>query len=169
MRVVPDSPVACVPTPRHERSAVRDHTIGTVRSPTRTAPETFGSAHSANVSSVVIKYLEAHQGSARYMVAAVGSDTAGEIALQSARNVIDMGGFMGADPAPTLAQVRHLIDTRQLHYILLGGSGGGPGATGASDATVETRDRWIENHGAVVHVTGQSTSGAGAKLYYFAG
>jgi 4-amino-4-deoxy-L-arabinose transferase-like glycosyltransferase len=127
------------------------------------------SAGGANVSSAVIKYLEAHQGSAKYMVAAVGSNTAGAIALQSGRNVIDMGGFMGADPAPTLAQVQHLIDTGQLHYILLGGSGAGFGATDASNATVETRDRWIESHGTVVHVTGQSTSKAGAKLYYFSG
>jgi 4-amino-4-deoxy-L-arabinose transferase-like glycosyltransferase len=162
-------------------------------------------APGANVSSAVIKYLEAHQGSAKYMVAAVGSNTAGAIALQSGRNVIDMGGFMGADPAPTLTQVQHLIDTGQLHYVLLGGSGGsfggggpgaglggnaaasrtgselggssaaaggpsggGPGATGASNATVETRDRWIETHGTVVHVAGQSTSTANTKLYYFA-
>ena len=173
-------------------------------------------AGGANVSGAVIKYLETHQGSAKYMVAAVGSNTAGAIALQSARNVIDMGGFMGADPAPTLAQVEHLIDTGQLHYILLGGSGGGPGGSGAaggpgaglaamqpraapaagstavrprrlrqptrrqtrhaargsvdpavvraSNATVETRDRWIEAHGTVVHVPGQSTSGSGAAL-----
>ncbi len=174
----------------------------------------------ANVSSATIRYLEAHQGSAQYMVAAVGSNTAGTIALQSARNVIDMGGFMGADPAPTLAQVKHLVTTGQLHYILLGGSGGGPGGGGvadfpsaavggggvadfpsaavggsavagrsgsglgggvtgspgsggpggtdASNATVVTRDRWIESHGTVVTVPGQSTSGAGATLYYFA-
>ncbi len=143
----------------------------------------------------MVKYLEAHQGSAKYVVAAVGS-TAGAIALQSGRNVIDMGGFMGADPATTLAQVEHLIDTGQLHYILLGGQGGGPGGGGAtsglgggvpggsgakggpgsggtgggsgSNATVETRDRWIEAHGTVVHVSGQSTSGSGATLYYFA-
>ncbi len=164
-------------------------------------------AGGANVSGAVIKYLETHQGSAKYMVAAVGSNTAGAIALQSARNVIDMGGFMGADPAPTLPQIEHLIDTGQLHYILLGGSGGGPGGSGvpggssaelggnattsrsgsgfggnaattrgvggpggvgASNATVETRDRWIENHGTVVNVPGQSTSGSGATLYYFA-
>jgi 4-amino-4-deoxy-L-arabinose transferase-like glycosyltransferase len=202
------------------------------------APVHGGGAAGTNVSGAVIKYLEAHQGSAKYMVAAVGSNTAGAIALQSARNVIDMGGFMGADPAPTLAQVEHLIDTGQLHYILLGGqggglggggatgglgsgvtggsgstggpgsditggsgstggpgsditggsgstggpgsdmtggsgstggpSGGGPGGTGTSNATIEARDRWIEAHGTVVHVTGQSTSGSGAKLYYFA-
>ncbi len=307
-------------------------------------------AGGANVSSTMIKYLEAHQGSAKYMVAAVGSNIAGTVALQSGRNVIDMGGFMGADPAPTLAQVEHLIDTGQLHYILLDGAGapggfggggtgspsdgeaggsptagspsdgeaggsptagspsdgeaggsptagspsdgeaggsptagspsdgeaggsptagspsdgeaggsptagspsdgeaggsptagspsdgeaggsptagspsdgeaggsptagspsdgeaggsptaggpsdgfgsnaatsrsgsrlggsaaagapggGGPGAAGTSNATVETRDRWIETHGTVVHLAGQSTSGSGAKLYYFAG
>ncbi len=146
------------------------------------AAPTGAGAGGANVSSTMVKYMEAHQGSTKYMVAAVGSSTAGTIALQSGRDVIDMGGFMGADPAPTLAQVEHLIDTGQLHYILLGASGGapggggpgatgggGPGATGASNATVETRDRWIETHGTVVHVAGQSTSGSGAKLYYFAG
>ena len=159
----------------------------------------------------MIKYLEAHQGSTKYMVAAVGSNTAGAIALQSGRNVIDMGGFMGADPAPSLAQVEHLVDTQPaaLHPArrsraadpaaagprggLGGGGPGGSGATGglawavwpggsgakggsdsggtrwrhrSSNATVETRDRWIETHGTVVHVTGQSTTGSGATLYY---
>ena len=128
----------------------------------------------ASVSSALVKYLEAHQGTARYMVAAVGSNTAGAIALESGRNVIDMGGFMGADPAPTLAQVKHLIDTGQLHYILLGGQGGGPGGGagagghGTSNTAVETRDKWIESHGTVVDVPGQSTSGSGATLYSFA-
>ena len=97
------------------------------------APVHGGGAAGANVSSAVIKYLESHQGTAKYMVAAVGSNTAGAIALQSGRYVIDMGGFMGADPAPTLAQVEHLIDTGQLHYILLGGQGGGPGGSGATE------------------------------------
>jgi 4-amino-4-deoxy-L-arabinose transferase-like glycosyltransferase len=163
----------------------------------------------ASLSGAVVKYLESHQGTTRYMVAAVGSSTAGAIALESGRNVIDMGGFMGADPAPTLAQVEHLIDTGQLHYILLGGQGGAPGGgggrggfgggagllggagaggagvpgggagvssssgagrggPGGGSAAVETRDKWIEAHGTVVHVSGQSSSGGGATLYYFA-
>jgi hypothetical protein len=144
----------------------------------------------ASVGTATIKYLEAHQGAAKYMVAAVGSNTAGTIALQSARNVIDMGGFMGANPAPTLAQVKRLIDTGQLHYILLGGVGGGPGSTsgnvpagvgGASasvlpggggpdgtSAAIEVRDKWIESHGTVVTVPGEGASGSGATLYYFA-
>ncbi len=153
----------------------------------RNAAPVHGGTPGANVSSAMVKYLESHQGSAKYMVAAVGSSTAGVIALQSGRDVIDMGGFMGADPAPTLAQVEHLIDTGQLHYILLGGQGGGgatggpggggasggpggggPGDTGAGNAAIETRDGWIEAHGTVVHVTGQSTSGSSGTLYHFA-
>jgi 4-amino-4-deoxy-L-arabinose transferase-like glycosyltransferase len=175
-----------------------------------TAPTAGGRPGGVGVSSAVVKYLESHQGTARYMVAAVGSSTAGAIALESGRNVIDMGGFMGADPAPTLAQIEHLIDTGQLHYILLGGQGGAPGgggvrggfggatgvpssaggpgdagvpgggagagsssgpkasSPGGGSAAVETRDKWIEAHGTVVHVSGQSSSGAGATLYHFA-
>ncbi len=141
-----------------------------------TAGAAGGNFAGASVSSALVKYLEAHQGAARYMVAAVGSNTAGAIALESGRNVIDMGGFMGADPAPTLAQVEHLIDTGQLHYILLGGQGGGPGGGAgvgagghrASSTAVETRDKWIESHGTAVDVPGQSASGSGSTLYHFA-
>jgi 4-amino-4-deoxy-L-arabinose transferase-like glycosyltransferase len=160
-----------------------------------------GGPAGAGVGSAVVKYLESHQGTTRYMVAAVGSGTAGALALESGRNVIDMGGFMGADPAPTLAQVEHLIDTGQLHYILLGGQvgglggggnrlgggAGGPGGgtgglgggrpgggragtsgPGGGSAAVATRDRWIEAHGSVVDLPGQSSSGSGATLYYLA-
>ncbi len=93
---------------------------------------------------------------------------------------------MGADPTPTLAQVKHLIDTGQLHYILLGGPGGGAGGLGGgtsvggpsggagagghttASTAVETRDKWIESHGTAVDVPGQSASSTGATLYYFA-
>jgi 4-amino-4-deoxy-L-arabinose transferase-like glycosyltransferase len=114
---------------------------GGVGSPPAGGPQAaaFGGAPTgANVDKTLIKYLETHQGTTKYMVAAVGSNTAGAIALASGRNVIDMGGFMGADPAPTLAQVKHLIAAGELHYILLGGQGGGPGGaagTGGFGAT----------------------------------
>ncbi|MGA9875072.1 MAG: glycosyltransferase family 39 protein [Solirubrobacteraceae bacterium] len=152
-------------------------------------------AGGGSVSSTLVKYLEAHQGKTTYLVAAVGSSTSGSIALQSDRNVINMGGFMGADPAPSLAKLQHYIATGQLHYILLsggmqgggfgglsgGGSSGGPGGRsgsgsggrsgagpGGGDAATSTREAWIEAHGKVVHVTGQSSSGTGGMtLYYF--
>jgi hypothetical protein len=141
------------------------------------------------VSKALISYLKAHQGKATYLVAAVGSSTAGPIALESGRNVIDMGGFMGADPAPSLAKLESFIDSGQLHYVLLssssgfggvagnasrgrtgGGSGGpGGGTSAATSKAISERDEWIEKHGTVVHVSGESSSAGGTTLYYFAG
>lgn len=126
----------------------------------------------AAVSKTLVKYLEAHQDGADYLVAAIGSSIAGSIALQSSRNVIDMGGFMGSDPAPSLAQLKRFIASGQLHYVLLSSSGpqsGRPhGGPGASSATTQTRDAWISTHGTVVHVTGLNSTGGGTMLYYFA-
>ncbi len=156
-----------------------------------------GPGPGANVSKALISYLKAHQGKATYLVAAVGSSTAGPIALQSGRNVINMGGFMGSDPAPSLAKLKDFIGSGQLHYVLLssGGAGGassgrvgsvsggasgarsgpgGPGGPGgeasaATRAAISERDEWIEKHGTVVHVSGESSSAGGMTLYYFSG
>jgi 4-amino-4-deoxy-L-arabinose transferase-like glycosyltransferase len=155
-----------------------------------------GGGSGANVSKTLISYLKAHQGKAAYLVATVGSSIAGPIALQSGRNVINMGGFMGSDPTPSLAKLKSFIDSGQLHYVLLssGGAGGaaggqigrvsggalgartgsgtgGPGddASAATRAAISERDVWIEKHGTVVHVSGESSSAGGTTLYYLAG
>ncbi len=141
-----------------------------------------GTSSGTDVGKVLLSYLKAHQGKARYLVAAVGSGTAGPIALQSGREVIDMGGFMGSDPAPSMAKLKGFIDSGQLHYVLLSGdgrsggvpggrTGGGPGGPGgntsaANSKAISERDEWIEKHGTVVHVSGKSQGGM--TLYYFA-
>jgi len=114
-------------------------------------------------SKALVSYLEAHQGSARYMVAAVSSTSAAGLALASGRNVIDMGGFSGSDPTPSLAQLQQLVKSGQLHYVLLG-SGRNAGATGKS-STTKARDSWIKSHGTVVKLPG--ATGTGTALYYF--
>ena len=125
-----------------------------------------GGRGDAAVSKTLVSYLESHQGSARYLLAAVGSNTAAGIALQTGRDVIAMGGFMGSDPAPGLAKIEQLVHSGQLHYVLLGGGmGGGPGGGRGSTATA-ARDAWIEAHGKVVTVPGQT--GSAGTLYYLA-
>ncbi|HEY2631808.1 MAG TPA: glycosyltransferase family 39 protein [Solirubrobacteraceae bacterium] len=123
----------------------------------------------AAVSKALVSYLKAHQGKAKYIVAAVGSQTAGSIALASGRETIDMGGFMGSDPAPSLAKLQSFIASGQLHYVLVGGAGAGGGFSGGGpgqrSSATSARNAWIEAHGTVVHVGGGST---GATLYYFA-
>ncbi len=147
-----------------------------------------GAGPGAGVSKALVSYLKARQGKAAYLVAAVGSNTAGPLALESGRNVINMGGFMGSDPAPSLVKLKGFIDSGQLHYVLLsssgsagaiggraggapGGVGGGaPGSTSAATSkAISERDEWIEKYGRVVHVSGENSSTGGTTLYYFAG
>jgi 4-amino-4-deoxy-L-arabinose transferase-like glycosyltransferase len=80
----------------------------------------------------LVKYLKQHRDGAKYLVAATGSQAAAPIALATGDPVITMGGFMGADPAPTVAQLISLIRTGQLRYVLLAGGGGGSGGGGSS-------------------------------------
>ncbi len=133
-----------------------------------------GAPGAAGVSKALISYLEAHQGNAKYLVAAVGSSTAGTIAVQTQRNVIDMGGFTGSDPAPSLAKLKQLISSGALHYVLLDSGQGGAGAAGpgggpgGSSSSTQARDAWIKSHGTVVKLAEQSATAGGSTLYYIA-
>ncbi len=108
------------------------------------------------VSSELISYLQAHQGSARYLVAATGSMTTAPIIIKTGEAVITIGGFNGGDPAPTAAQLAKLVAGGDLSYVLIGGQGGGPGGSSSSDVTV-----WVKAHGTAV----KSVSTSGMTLY----
>jgi hypothetical protein len=88
-----------------------------------------GPAGGERVDKQLIGYLKAHRGGAKYLVAANGSHTAAPIILATHQPVITMGGFMGGDPSPSVTQLRALISSGQLRYVLLGGGpgSGGPG------------------------------------------
>ena len=89
-------------------------------------------------SASLLRYLEAHQGSAKYLVAASGSMTTAPIIIQTGKAVVTIGGFNGADPAPTVTQLAKMVADGELRYVLLssdgGFGGGGPGGNGSSSA-----------------------------------
>ena len=114
-----------------------------------------GGMGGGQVSSELIAYLQAHQGSARYLVAATGSQTTAPIIIQTGEAVITIGGFTGSDPAPTAAQLAKLVADGDLSYVLVGSQGGGPGG-GSSDVTA-----WVQAHGTAV----KSVSTDGMTLY----
>lgn len=70
----------------------------------------------------LISYLRAHRGRARFLVAANYALVADPIALATRQPVITLGGFTGRDPSPTIAQIKRLIASGQLRFILLDGS-----------------------------------------------
>jgi 4-amino-4-deoxy-L-arabinose transferase-like glycosyltransferase len=101
--------------------------------------------------SQLVAYLEAHQGSAKYLVAATGSQATDGIIMATGEPVITIGGFTGSDPAPTVAQLADLVAKGEVRYVLVSGQGGGPGG-GNSEIT-----SWVQEHGTAV--TGAGTTG----------
>jgi 4-amino-4-deoxy-L-arabinose transferase-like glycosyltransferase len=97
-----------------------------------------GGASTAN--EALVHYLERHQGSAEYLVAVNGSQTAAPFILESGKPVIAMGGFGGTDPAPTLSEFEHLVATGKVHYVYVSSGGvGGGGSAGSSGGTLSGR------------------------------
>jgi 4-amino-4-deoxy-L-arabinose transferase-like glycosyltransferase len=72
------------------------------------------------------KYLAAGKGTAEYLVAVEGAQTAVPFILATGEPVIGMGGFSGSDKAPTLAGFQELVAAKKVRYVLLG-AGMGPG------------------------------------------
>ncbi|MEU5869442.1 glycosyltransferase family 39 protein [Nonomuraea sp. NPDC047529] len=90
----------------------------------------------------ILDYAVAHSGGARIKLA-VNAPAMGVAAyiMSSDETVIGMGGFMGADPAPSVAQLDRWVKAGQLRYVLSGSvpqpmTGGGGGAARARTAWI---------------------------------
>jgi 4-amino-4-deoxy-L-arabinose transferase-like glycosyltransferase len=121
-----------------------------------------GGRDGASVSPSLIRYLEANQGSAKYLVAASGSMTTAPIIIQTGKAVVTIGGFNGADPAPTVSQLQAMVAKGELRYVLVSGGGAGGGAGGGRFAgrggTSQALTTWVQQHGTAVK--GVTTNGA---------
>jgi hypothetical protein len=78
-----------------------------------------------NTSPALLTYLEQHQGSATWLVATSSAAGGDAIELATGRPVLAMGGFSGTDPAMTVSELRQLVSSGQLRYVLVGGGPGG--------------------------------------------
>jgi 4-amino-4-deoxy-L-arabinose transferase-like glycosyltransferase len=89
-----------------------------------------GSQPSDTTETALERYLVAGKGSAEYIVAVEGAESAEPLILATGEPVMAMGGFNGADSAPTLADFQQLVVAKKVRYVLLGmgqGFGGPPG------------------------------------------
>ena len=95
----------------------------------------------------LVAWLVAHRGDATWLVAVSSANQAGPLQLASGVPVMAMGGFMGTDPAPTLAQLQADVRDGRLRYVLLGGGpGGGPGGFFGGDGrgnVATERTQWV--------------------------
>ena len=67
----------------------------------------------------LLSYLEANQGSAKYLVATPSSMSADGIILATNKPVMALGGFSGSDPILTTSQLQSLIANGTIRYFLL--------------------------------------------------
>ncbi len=74
----------------------------------------------ASVDSALIRYLEANQGNATYLVATPSSMTADGIILATNKPVMAMGGFSGSDPILTTSKLAALVGNGTVRFFLLG-------------------------------------------------
>ena len=74
----------------------------------------------------LLRYLEAHQGSASYLFATTSSNGAAPYIIQTGKAVMALGGFGGSDPILSVAQFKSLVEKGTVRYVLGGGMGGGP-------------------------------------------
>ena len=92
-------------------------------------------------------YLVANRGDATWLVAVSSAGDAGPLQLAAGIPVMAMGGFMGSDPAPTLAQLQAYIREGRLRFVLVGGADGGPGGFFGGDGVgnvATERSAWVK-------------------------
>jgi 4-amino-4-deoxy-L-arabinose transferase-like glycosyltransferase len=131
----------------------------------------------AQTNSALISYLEAHQGSTKFLLATPSSNMADSIILTTNKPVMAMGGFSGGDPILTTSSLQTLIQNNTVRFFLINaprttqgqnGARGGFGGNGQS-ASLTT---WISNHCSVVPTsawqssTSASRTGQGGNQLY---
>ncbi|MDR6892919.1 glycosyltransferase family 39 protein [Falsarthrobacter nasiphocae] len=71
----------------------------------------------------------------KYSAATVGATTASDLMIGSDTEVLDIGGWMGSDPYPTLAQFQAMVKNGDITYFIVGQGGGAGGPGGGNDGT----------------------------------
>ena len=67
----------------------------------------------------MVDYLEANQGDATYLVAAIRSDLASPIILNTDEPVIAFGGFEGRDPAFSIKRLAGLVNQGSVRFFVI--------------------------------------------------
>jgi 4-amino-4-deoxy-L-arabinose transferase-like glycosyltransferase len=110
-----------------------------------------GLGGSTQVNNALVKLLEKHASSYKWVAATEGSEAAAPIELATGDAVMAIGGFNGTDPWPTLAVFKELVAKHEVHYYVGQGSesfGGGRGSSAIAS--------WVAAHFKKETVGGQT-------------
>ena len=97
-----------------------------------------GGRDGQGVNAALLRYLEQHQGSTKFLYATTNSNSAAPTIIQTGKAVMSMGGFSGSNPILTLPQLQALVKDNTVRYFL---SGGGFGGRGGGDSNMQ----WVQS------------------------
>ncbi|HEY4386447.1 MAG TPA: glycosyltransferase family 39 protein [Ktedonobacteraceae bacterium] len=136
-----------------------------------------GGSGAVDVNSTLLNYLEANQGSTKFLFATASAQTAAPYIIQTGKAVMAMGGFSGGDPILTAQSLATLVKNNTVRFFLIssggpGGFGGQPGATPTQNDTQGTKTAagggfgqsssatsWVQQNCTVVATSKWETSG----------
>jgi hypothetical protein len=104
----------------------------------------------------VVGMLATDAESYTWVAAANGSLDAAGYQLATGYSVMPIGGFGGADPAPTLQQFQNYVNDGRIHYYLESSHPGMPsfgGGSGSKSESDQIRD-WVKQHYSATTVDG---------------
>ncbi|WEG11219.1 glycosyltransferase family 39 protein [Pullulanibacillus sp. KACC 23026] len=114
----------------------------------------------------IVSLLKNKASSYTWAAATVGSQTSATYQLASGLPIMDIGGFTGSDPDPTLAQFKKIVSEGKVHYFISGGMGASGGfgnwktfnskASSNENSSANSSDSTESNHGST---TDSNTSG----------
>lgn len=111
----------------------------------------FGGPDSATVSSAIVKLLQKNASKYTWVAATVGSQSSAPYQLASGEPIMDIGGFNGGDPTPTLAQFKAYVSEGKIHYFINGRDGSHGRMGGSSNSSITT---WAQNNFKSITVDG---------------
>ena len=101
----------------------------------------------ATADTMLIHYLEANQGTTKFLVAVPSSQgIADEIILATNKPVMSLGGFSGSDPILTTSQLASLVANGTVRFFLLNSSGGGARPAGIGGGQQGALTTWVTQH-----------------------
>ncbi len=134
---------------------------------------------SVQVNSTLVSYLEAHQGSATYLVAVTSSNESAPIIITTGKSVMTLGGFTGSDPILTVAQVQTLVNNGTIRYFLLAGTTTAtttegtatdtPSGNGGAGNALSSVTQWVQQNCTTVASSAWQSTSSGASTGGFGG
>ncbi|MBE6184474.1 MAG: glycosyltransferase family 39 protein [Bacillus sp. (in: Bacteria)] len=87
----------------------------------------FHGGFESTPSKTIVKLLKQHASKYTWVAATVSAQSSASYQLATDKAIMDIGGFTGSDPAPTLSEFKKYVKQGKIHYFISNGRGSGRG------------------------------------------